>query len=114
MGNAWVKLCVLHVVTFIRLLHRLSYMILLQCYIFPCHFIGCPTGYYGNVCVYKCGFCATGTTCNISNGMCDNGCDVGYTGLQCLDRKFCKVNNLLNIFKMFPLPLNTIQLISLA
>jgi hypothetical protein len=81
---------------------------------FPFYFIGCPTGYYGNVCVYKCGFCAAGTACNVSNGICDHGCDVGYTGLQCLDRKFCKASMSLNISKMFPLPPNTIQLISLV
>lgn len=51
------------------------------------YLIGCPSGYYGNACIFKCGFCAPGTTCNITDGTCDHGCELGYTGLRCLDGK---------------------------
>lgn len=44
-------------------------------------------GMYGVNCVEKCGICKNNEICDIVNGMCLNGCVVGYNGIVCKDGK---------------------------
>lgn len=44
----------------------------------------CSVGYYGLQCKSNCiGNCKDSTTCNHISGLCDNGCDYGWTGTNC-------------------------------
>lgn len=44
----------------------------------------CPAGYYGLHCKSKCvGHCKDIVACNHTSGLCDNGCDDGWTGTNC-------------------------------
>lgn len=43
----------------------------------------CSVGYYGLQCKSNCiGNCKDSTTCNHISGLCDNGCDYGWTGTK--------------------------------
>lgn len=44
----------------------------------------CPAGYYGLKCRSECvGICKDKEPCNHTNGLCDKGCDDGWTGANC-------------------------------
>lgn len=52
----------------------------------------CPSGYYGEKCMAKCeGHCYKSKPCNHINGLCDNGCLDGWTGVKCSNRKKFKM-----------------------
>lgn len=47
-------------------------------------FIECTDGWYGLNCTQKCdGHCRDDTACNHMTGMCEGGCDAGWTGNLC-------------------------------
>lgn len=51
---------------------------------------GCPFGYYGPNCESKCvGYCVDNESCNHINGLCDNGCNDGWTGENCAEGWIC-------------------------
>lgn len=41
----------------------------------------CPNGYFGQDCTKRCKDTCTG--CNHVNGLCDSGCQPGWTGHKC-------------------------------
>lgn len=41
----------------------------------------CPNGYFGQDCTERCKDTCTG--CNHVNGLCDSGCQPGWTGHNC-------------------------------
>ncbi|XP_061180599.1 scavenger receptor class F member 2-like [Saccostrea echinata] len=43
----------------------------------------CKAGYYGYNCEYLCGKCKTETICNNITGICPEGCQNRWTGLNC-------------------------------
>lgn len=44
----------------------------------------CREGWYGDNCSQQfTGHCIDGTTCNHVTGLCDGGCDTGWTGSVC-------------------------------
>lgn len=44
----------------------------------------CREGFYGVKCNQQCsGHCRGGITCNHVTGLCDGGCDAGWTGSFC-------------------------------
>lgn len=44
----------------------------------------CKEGLYGNKCIHQCvGHCKNASTCNHVTGLCDGGCDAGWTGSMC-------------------------------
>lgn len=46
--------------------------------------LACGTGWYGVNCSQPCvGHCRDGITCNHVTGLCDRGCDAGWTGYMC-------------------------------
>lgn len=46
--------------------------------------IACEHGRYGVNCSQPCeGHCRGGATCNHVTGLCDRGCDAGWTGFKC-------------------------------
>lgn len=64
----------------------------------------CPVGYYGLQCESKCfGHCKDSETCNHINGLCDNGCDDGWTESNC--NKGCQIfqnkQKFLFLYKLF-------------
>lgn len=50
--------------------------------------VECHYGTYGYNCVNNCsGHCRNDTPCNKQTGVCDKGCNPGYTGLDCKGSK---------------------------
>ena len=47
------------------------------------YFLECPVGSFGQDCQEKCGKCKSGITCNITTGVCHDGCEDGYEGEYC-------------------------------
>lgn len=45
---------------------------------------------YGSDCEYKCGHCFNNASCDTTDGTCLNGCEKGYTGSDCKQRKCFK------------------------
>lgn len=44
----------------------------------------CTNGWYGANCSQRCsGHCRDDTICNHVTGLCDKGCDAGWTGFLC-------------------------------
>ena len=43
----------------------------------------CDDGRYGQNCSNICGFCLNKEQCDVINGTCMNGCDIGYSGDYC-------------------------------
>lgn len=51
--------------------------------------IECPAGYFGLKCMTGCiGHCKDNEPCNHLNGFCEEGCLLGWTGVNCDKRKF--------------------------
>lgn len=60
---------------------KINYAQWIEC-IYLVYFVGteCSIGWHGANCQ---GHCRNGTTCNHVTGLCDKGCDTGWTGVQC-------------------------------
>lgn len=44
----------------------------------------CDKGTYGLGCIHNCSsHCLNDVTCNKTTGICDHGCEVGYSGMLC-------------------------------
>lgn len=53
----------------------------------------CTNGWYGVNCSQQCSrHCISGTTCNHVTGLCDKGCDKGWTGSLCIKGKLPNQN----------------------
>ena len=52
-------------------------------FINTCYFSACSNGTYGGNCNMTCGHCVHDDVCNITDGSCPSGCDVGYQGDTC-------------------------------
>ena len=53
-------------------------------------FAECDKGRYGQNCSNNCGFCSNKEQCDVINGTCMNGCDIGYWGDYCTQcKKHC-------------------------
>lgn len=48
-------------------------------------YLVCIQGIYGKDCQYRCGFCINQIYCYYVNGICFEGCGLGYLGNKCVD-----------------------------
>lgn len=56
----------------------------------------CPSGFYGKNCTLKCGACEN-VACH-QNGTCVTGCEEGWKGDSCIERKIINTVMKVNLF----------------
>lgn len=52
-------------------------------------YLGCDATWYGAGCRFQCGHCVGKDDCHHVNGSCLLGCQKGFTGDLCFNRKWC-------------------------
>jgi len=58
-------------------------------------FSACANGTYGQNCNGMCSHCLNNQPCNRIDGRCEQGCEIGYTGVKCdTGRSYKYLNNL--------------------
>lgn len=59
------------------------------CKDFSLQFLECDDGTFGKFCSNICGHCQEGDTCDKETGACPYGCQPGYEGIYCNQRRIC-------------------------
>lgn len=76
---------------------RTTCILLVVCGLYFLIFITeCDENYFGRNCENMCNVTCKG--CNVTNGICDKGCQPGWSGLFCQDGIFCEMH--FNFFLM--------------
>lgn len=70
---------------------RTTCILLVVCGLYFLIFITeCDENYFGRNCENMCNVTCKG--CNVTNGICDKGCQPGWSGLFCQDGIFCEMH----------------------
>lgn len=61
-------------------------------------YLACNATWYGAGCKFQCGHCFGEDKCHHVNGSCLLGCQEGFTGDLCLNRKWCIYVMLISVY----------------